>query len=102
MIETVDGRLVLLDGPHGYPFPQLEYWAVYRHIRPGGLLVVDDIHIPTIWQLFEFLREEPMFELLEVVLNTAFFRRTTAPTLNPYGDCWADKPHRGPDSKDLN
>ena len=34
-----------------------------------------------------------MFELLEVVLNTAFFRRTTAPTLNPYGDCWVDQPY---------
>jgi methyltransferase family protein len=79
---------VLIDGPHGYPFPELEYWAVYRHIRQGGLLVVDDIHIPTIHSMFRFLKEEPMFELLEIVGTTAFFRRTAAPTFDPYCDGW--------------
>ena len=29
-----------------------------------------------------------MFELQEVVENTAFFRRTSAPTFNPTGDGW--------------
>ena len=79
---------VLIDGPHGYPFPELEYWVFYRHIRTGGLMVVDDIHIPTIHSMFQFLREEPMFELVEVVGTTAFFRRTVAPTFDPYCDGW--------------
>lgn len=80
--------LALLDGPHAYPFPDLEYWAVYPHIRAGGLLVVDDVQIPTINNLFRFLRADSMWELLEVVEATAFFRRTTAPTFNPLGDGW--------------
>ena len=79
---------VLIDGPHGYPFPELEYWVFYRHIRTGGILVVDDIHIPTIHSMFQFLREEPMFELAEVVGTTAFFRRTVAPMFDPYCDGW--------------
>jgi hypothetical protein len=83
---------VLLDGPHGYPFPELEYWAVYPHIRPGGVLAIDDIHIPTIHRLFEFLREDPMFELVEVVPHTAFFRRTTAQTFDPECDGWYLQP----------
>jgi len=29
-----------------------------------------------------------MFELIEVVGNTAFFRRTAAPTFDPFGDGW--------------
>jgi hypothetical protein len=84
---------VLIDGPHGYPFPEMEYWVVYRHIRQGGLLVVDDIHIPTINSMFRFLKEEPMFELVEVVGTTAFFRRTTAPTFDPYCDGWYLQPY---------
>lgn len=83
---------VLIDGPHGYPFPEMEYWVLYRHIREGGLLVVDDIHIPTIHGLFQFLREEPMFELVEIVCCTAFFRRTSAPTFDPYCDGWYLQP----------
>jgi predicted O-methyltransferase YrrM len=84
--------VVLIDGPHGYPFPELEYWVLYRHIREGGWLIVDDIHIPTIHRLFTFLREEPMFELVEVVQYTAFFRRTAAPLFDPYCDGWYLQP----------
>jgi hypothetical protein len=83
---------VLLDGPHGYPFPELEYWAIYRHIKMGGILAIDDVHIPTIGRLFEFLCEDPMFSLIEVVNATAFFRRSGEPTFDPYCDGWYLQP----------
>lgn len=81
-------QLVLIDGPHGYPFPELEYWHFYPHIEQGGLLIIDDVHIPTIHNLFTFLRDDEMFELLEVVGTTAIFRRTAAPLFDPCGDAW--------------
>jgi hypothetical protein len=81
-------QLAYLDGPHAFPFPELEYYAVYPHLEPGGLLVVDDIQIPTIDHLFRFLSEDHMFELLEVVATTAFFARTESETLSPTGDGW--------------
>jgi hypothetical protein len=89
-LQRFDGRLelVLLDGPHAFPFVELEYWHLYPHLVAGGLLVVDDIHIPTIHHLFDFLREDEMFRLVEVVEKTAFFRRTDAPTFDPYGEGW--------------
>jgi predicted O-methyltransferase YrrM len=80
--------VAFLDGPHAYPFPDLEYWAVYPHLRTGALLVIDDIHIRTIANLYRFLRADAMFELREVVDSTAFFTRTAAPTHDPYGDDW--------------
>jgi len=81
-------QLAFIDGPHGFPFPEMEYWKVYPHIEPGGLLVVDDIHIPTIRHLFDFLREDSMFTLLETVGKTAFFERTNTPTFSPVEDGW--------------
>ena len=79
----------LLDGAHGYPFAHVEYFFVYPHIRPGGILVVDDIRIPAVYQLFDFLRYDDMFTLTQVIArNTAFFRRTDAPTTDPYRECW--------------
>lgn len=81
-------QLALIDGPHGYPFPDLEYYYFYPQLDPDALLIVDDIQIPTIGNLFDFLSEEEMFDLQEVVETTAFFRRTDAPTFSPLGDGW--------------
>jgi hypothetical protein len=50
-------QLAFIDGPHGYPFPELEYFKLYPHIETGRTAVVDDIHIPTIRNLFNFLRK---------------------------------------------
>lgn len=80
--------LAFLDGPHAYPFPDLEYWAIYPHLGERGLLVIDDIHIRTIANLFRVLRADAMWSLLEVVDNTAFFRRTGAPQIDPFGEGW--------------
>ena len=80
--------LVLIDGPHGFPFPELEYFFLYPHIKTGGLLVIDDINIPTIGRLADFLCEDRMFEKVEFIGGTAVFRRTDAPLFDPFGDGW--------------
>lgn len=81
-------QLVLIDGPHAYPFPDLEYYYFYPHLETGALLIVDDIQIPTVHNLYRFLRRDAMFELEQVVEKTAFFRRTNAVTFDPLGDGW--------------
>lgn len=81
-------QITLIDGPHAYPFPDLEYYYFYPQISPGGLLLIDDINIPSIERMCAIIKSDDMFELLEVVEYTAFFRRTTAPLLNPVGDDW--------------
>jgi hypothetical protein len=85
---TAKLQLVLLDGPHAYPFPDLEYYFLYPQLETGALLILDDIHIPTVHNLFQFLRRDAMFELDQVVQTTAFFTRTNAPTFDPFGDGW--------------
>jgi predicted O-methyltransferase YrrM len=80
--------LALIDGPHGFPFAQLEYYFLYPLLAPGALLIVDDVHIRAVNDLFRVLRADAMFELVDVVRTTAFFRRTAAPTLDPLGDGW--------------
>ena len=80
--------LALLDGPHAYPFPDLEYYFVYLHLKTGAILIIDDVHIPTLSNLYRFLLDDDMFSLIERLENTAFFRRTDAPIFNPFGDGW--------------
>jgi hypothetical protein len=82
-------QVVLLDGPHGYPFPDLEYYYLYPTVDTGGLLVIDDIRIPTIVRMFDIVRADGMFDVIEVVNNnTAFLRRTGSPVIDPESDSW--------------
>lgn len=82
-------QLALIDGAHAYPFPEIDYYFIYPHLDQGALLIIDDIWIPTIQNLYLFLKEDEMFELLEVIGNrTVLFRRTNAALLDPYGDGW--------------
>lgn len=81
-------QVALIDGPHGYPFPDMEYYYIYPHLDTGAILIVDDIQIPTIYNMFKFIEADEMFSLIEIVGNTAFFRRTDVATFNPLGDGW--------------
>jgi hypothetical protein len=80
--------VVLIDGPHGYPFPELEYYYFYPNIREGGILIIDDVHIPTIGRLGDFIREDDMFDMIGLFDYTAVFRRTSAPSFDKSGDGW--------------
>jgi hypothetical protein len=80
--------LALIDGPHGYPFPDLEYYYLYPRIRTGGKLIVDDIQIPSIRSMFRFLKKDAMWDLDSVAGTTAIFTRTDAATFDPLGDGW--------------
>jgi hypothetical protein len=81
-------QIALIDGPHGYPFPDLEYYYFYPLIETGGLLLVDDIKIPSIGRMFDIIKADDMFDLLEIVDNMAFFRRSEALLIDPQSDSW--------------
>jgi hypothetical protein len=89
-------QMVLLDGPHGYPFPDLEYYYFYPQIEAGGILILDDIQIPTIGRMFDILKADDMFHLVEVIEKTAFLRRTEASLFNPTGDGWRHQGYNRP------
>jgi Methyltransferase domain len=90
-------QLALIDGPHAYPFPDLEYYYFYPHLDTGGLLIVDDIHIRSVHNLFDFLSADEMFTLEDVIENTAVFSRTAAPTFSPVGDGWETQRYNSQD-----
>ena len=88
--------VALLDGPHGYPFPDLEYFFVYPHIRSGGVLMLDDIHIPTIRRMFEILAADAMWEVEAVVGHLAVLRRTDHSAVRPEEDGWWKQGYNAP------
>jgi hypothetical protein len=80
---------VLIDGPHGFPFVELEYYFIYPHLAPGAFLIIDDIHIPTIRSFWNIISEDEMFDVCKIIGDkTGILTRTRAPTFNPEGDGW--------------
>jgi hypothetical protein len=75
--------LVLLDGPHAYPLPQLEFVYLFPHLRVGGWMVLDDIQIPSVHELFRFMKMESSVVLEEVIVRTAFFRKVQESPAGP-------------------
>ena len=84
-VSPADVDLILLDGPHAYPMPQLEFTFLFPFLRRGGWLVLDDIQIPSVHELFRFLKSNSQVVLEEVSLRTAFFRRVSIAPPEPDG-----------------
>jgi hypothetical protein len=85
-------QVAIIDGPHGYPFPDLEYYFIYPWLETGALLVLDDVLIPSIRRMFDILAADATFEVLEIVDNNcAFLRRTSTPSIDPVGDGWMEQ-----------
>ena len=79
---------VLIDGPHGYPFPDMEYYFFYPHIKPGGYLIIDDIHIPSIGRMADILQEDAMWNFITLISTTVVLQRTEAEETPTFGDQW--------------
>jgi hypothetical protein len=73
--EPVD--LYLIDGGHGYPIPQLDWFYGAPLLRAGGILVIDDLQLWGPAQLDLFLDHDPRWELLARTPKWGAYRRRT-------------------------
>jgi predicted O-methyltransferase YrrM len=64
-----------IDGGHGFPLPQIDWYYSARLLRVGGLMGLDDIHIPSVRQMHDYLLGEPEWEPVETLPFTCFFRK---------------------------
>ena len=48
--------LVMVDGCHGFPFPQLDWYYAAAHLVDGGILIVDDTQLAAPYELRRYLR----------------------------------------------
>jgi SAM-dependent methyltransferase len=83
--------VILIDGPHGYPFPDLEYALLYDRLKPGGILILDDIHIASIGAMYDILRDDRMYEEIGVFSTTGLLRRSTLEGVPSDGDHWFEQ-----------
>jgi precorrin-6B methylase 2 len=72
--EHVD--VALIDGGHGWPTVFVDFCYMYRSLRKGGFLVVDDIQLYSVGELSRFLSEDPHVRLVECMPKTLVFEKT--------------------------
>jgi predicted O-methyltransferase YrrM len=51
--------LVLLDGKHAFPWPMLDWFYTADRLKQGGLMVIDDVQLPAVRVVQEFMRVDP-------------------------------------------
>ncbi|MEN4450257.1 class I SAM-dependent methyltransferase [Mycobacterium sp. SM3041] len=71
--------LVLIDGGHGFPIPEIDWAYTAPRLRVGGLLLIDDIDLWTGIHLVEFLKAEPGWQYLESLEDRTAIFELTAP-----------------------
>lgn len=89
-LEPAPLDLVLIDGAHGFPVPLIDWFYAGRRVRPGGVVVVDDIRMWTVRVLHDFLSREPQWQIERKDAFDFFVARRTAD--GPVGE-WLDQPY---------
>ena len=77
--------LVFIDGGHFFPVPAIDWYYADAHLKEGGILVLDDLRIPTVRMVYDFMKVDRNWEFLQLVSDTAYFRkRLYAPNLHDW------------------
>lgn len=81
--------VVLLDGSHGFPAPIIDWYYAARHLRRGGLVVIDDLQLPAVQLLADYLHADPRWLRVGGTAKWAAYERQNEGTL---GEDWYLQP----------
>lgn len=84
--------LIIVDGNHAFPAPMVDWFYMTRHLRAGGVLVVDDVELWTGALLADFLDAEAgVWARLERTKRFAIYRLLVESSV-ALGRSWVDQP----------
>ncbi|MBL7071380.1 MAG: hypothetical protein ISS26_04335 [Candidatus Omnitrophica bacterium] len=66
---------VFIDGAHRFPFPCIDFHYTENKLRVGGILGVDNVPMPSVRILYNFLCGEAEWKLIKKIHDTAFFKK---------------------------
>jgi hypothetical protein len=73
--------VVFIDGNHGFPTPAIDVFYGAGQLVEGGLLVLDDVHLPAVAELRRFLDLDPRFANGPCTPKWASYRRAGSGSL---------------------
>jgi hypothetical protein len=78
--------LVLIDGGHGFPTPIIDWYYSAGRLRQGGILVIDDIHLPAVRLVIDFLNADSRWRLLKKTPKWSAYERASSGSLQEEHD----------------
>jgi predicted O-methyltransferase YrrM len=83
--------LVIIDGDHAVPMPLIDFHYTSDLLVKGGLLLVDDVQLPSVQQLCDFLdTEKPRWAFVEQIDRTRIYRKCVEGKVT--GLLWREQP----------
>jgi predicted O-methyltransferase YrrM len=83
--------LGLVDGGHAFPLPFVDWLYIAQRLRIGGLVIIDDINLPTCGTLHAFLdAEQGRWERVQLFERTSVFRKMSDVVVSPHD--WTGQP----------
>jgi len=74
---------VLVDGAHAFPYPTLDWWYLHPHVKPGGLMLLDDAYMPPVAAVVEHCRNSAAWQMEPAVsFRTAVVRKLADETID--------------------
>jgi hypothetical protein len=70
--------VAFIDGAHSFPFPAVDWHYIASSLRVGGKMILDDIPIPAVAQVFKFMDDEPNWQLDRILDDRAALFTLTA------------------------
>ena len=68
--------LALIDGAHLFPFPAIDWFYTAKHLKVGGIIVLDDAYLPSVAMVARFLRISKSWEYQgPISYRTVWFRK---------------------------
>lgn len=77
--------LALIDGSHGFPFPAIDWFYTGAMLRSGGVSVIDDVNLPAVQTLLDFVGRDPRWRRLVGSPKWAAFERAES---GPLAEDW--------------
>jgi predicted O-methyltransferase YrrM len=93
VLPTLKGQfdLGLVDGGHAFPLPFVDWLYIAERLRVGGLVIVDDINLPTCGLLHAFLdADTENWQRVQLFERTSVFRKLGEVVVSPHD--WTGQP----------
>jgi predicted O-methyltransferase YrrM len=88
-LETEPLDVVLIDGAHGFPTPMIDWFYGASRLRRGGVVVVDDLQLPAVGIMADFLDADPRWQPVGRTDKWAAFERLSE---GPLAEDWYVQP----------
>lgn len=79
-----------IDGAHSFPFPEVDWHYISRSLKIGGALILDDITIPSVSEVFRHMRVESHWRLERILDGRAALFTLLA---EPPPELWTNQRH---------